>query len=174
VDACRGSAQEDARNQLAPVGCIANLEHQHAIRFELDQPRPGHAVGIQGTDDDLAAQDHPLADVEGWSHVGQPSDRPRPIIDPARHPGPVAETTVPAGNAPTAIKMGEPVPFGAIAGRHPQADVLAGAWVGQQLDVGLEPEIAVGGFIEAQDGLAVGSRDVDGLLRAVVRRGHSA
>ena len=70
--------------------------------------------------------------------------------------------------------MGEPVALGTIAVRHPQPDVLAGAWVGQQLDVGLEPEIAVGGFIEAQDGLAVGSRDVDGLLRTVVRRGHSA
>jgi hypothetical protein len=157
VDACRGSVQKDARNQLAPVGGIANLEHQHAIRFELDQPRPGHAVGVEGSGDHLAAQGQSLADIEGRSHVGQPSDGPRPIIDPNRHPSPVTETTVPAGNAPTAIKMGEPVAFGAIASGHPQADVLAGAWVGQQLDVGLEPEIAVGGFIEAQDGLAVGS-----------------
>lgn len=68
--------------------------------------------------------------------------------------------------------MREPVALGTVAGGHPQADVLAGARVGQKLNIRLKPEVAVGGFVEQRRQRFECDQRGQGCARIIARHGE--
>ena len=110
----------------------ADLNIRHATSLELQSSTaPAHVVDVE---DAITGQRRITSGHEGRPYIGQLGDG-RPL-DPAAA-GAVTVNHCSSGTLIRTVHHGKPVAFGPIAGRHPQADVLAGALVGQQLDIGV-------------------------------------